>query len=241
MTLHPPRPTVAGRWRVHVDIEQRLVAGRPGIAPEALIATLVNAAVPTAIIDLDRCLGQRHDLTLLSDLAHRWSDTLWLGGRLGGNAADLHHLLDAGAAGLILGSALYRTGTLNHELLDQAIRECPVGRRLIALDVADNHIVANGFTTPIGLPARQLLDDLAEVVEGNTQVLYVDIPASMRRSPPPWTELGVIASVYGSILDLWYAGGLTTWSDIRRLWQTGFSAVVGRAYLTGPLGLPASN
>lgn len=72
---------------------------------------------------------------------------------------------------------------------------------------------------------------------GTHPVLVTDAGAATRRTPPPWNALNRLAARHPRA-DLWYAGGLTTWPDLHRFWHAGWGAVVARAYLTAPRGLP---
>lgn len=233
--LLPDEP--AGAWRVHVDLRHHQVTARPETPPGTLIAHLLNHHVPVAVLDLDRSIDQSPGTALLEQAARRHPGRLWLGGRMAPADPLVSHLLDAGAAGVILGTnGLISDGRMDDAALHALARMRTADQVLVSLDVLDDHLVTDGFTTPTGVPARAALDAVLQATGGRCQVMYVDAGASLRRTRPDWSRIDALADEC-TPARVWYAGGLTSWSDVQRLASAGLSAVVGRAYLAGSLGL----
>ncbi|MFK0154306.1 HisA/HisF-related TIM barrel protein [Streptomyces sp. NPDC090493] len=233
--LLPDQPT--GTWRVHVDLRHHQVTARPGTPPGTLIAHLLHHQVRVAVLDLDRSIDQSPGTALLEQAARHHPGRLWLGGRIAPADPLVSHLLDAGAAGVILGTnGLISDGRMDAAALRALTRLQTASRVLVSLDVLDDHLVTDGFTTPTSIRTRTALDAVLQATGGRCQVMYVDAGASLRRTRPDWSRIDTLA-VDGTPAHIWYAGGLTSWSDVQRLSSTGLSAVVGRAYLAGTLGL----
>ncbi|MEU3174744.1 HisA/HisF-related TIM barrel protein [Streptomyces sp. NPDC007000] len=229
----------AGAWRVHVDLRHHQVTARPDTPPGTLIAHLLHHQVPLAVLDLDRSIDQAPGTALLEQAARRHPGRLWLGGRMAPADPQVSHLLDAGAAGVILGTnGLITDGRMDDAALRALARLRTEGKMLVSLDVLDDHLVTHGFTTPTSVPARVALDAVLQATGGHCQVMYVDAGASLRRTRPDWSRIDTLADDCRPA-HVWYAGGLMSWSDVRRLASAGLSAVVGRAYLAGSLGLPS--
>lgn len=233
--LHPDEP--AGAWRVHVDLRHHQVTARPETPPGTLIAHLLNHHVPVAVLDLDRSIEKSPGTALLEQAARRHPGRLWLGGRMAPADPLVSHLLDAGAAGVILGTnGLISDGRMDDGALRALSRLRTADKVLVSLDVLDDHLVTDGFTTPSNVPAGAALDAVLQATGGRCQVMYVDAGVSLRRTRPDWSRIDALADRCKPAR-VWYAGGLTSWSDVQRLASAGLSAVVGRAYLAGSLGL----
>jgi phosphoribosylformimino-5-aminoimidazole carboxamide ribonucleotide (ProFAR) isomerase len=231
--LLPPRP--GGQWRVNVDIRAGAVTACPGTAPMSVIGELAAAGVPTAVIDIDRSTGHSSSTAFLEQAARRHPGRLWAGGRLG--PADARRLLDAGAAGVIISSSALFTGTGADPAGLRALARFPEpGRLAVAIDILDGHLVTRGFTTPSPVTASEALDTVAQAAAGRCAVLYADVAAATRARPPDWEQAGELAARYRGI-NLWHAGGLSSWAAVTRAWSLGLGAIIGRAYLSGEPGL----
>lgn len=231
----------AGRWRVNVDLRHGQVTAQPGLPPAQLLADLLDDDVPAAVIDLDRSTGTTTSTALLETAVRRHPGRLWAGGRLTPRDAAVSRLLQAGAAGVLLGSTgLFPDGHLNPRTWPDFTTLAGKGQLMLSLDTHNGHIVTDGFTRPTPLLLTDALDALLDATGGLHPLLITDARAAIHRTPPPWQTLDRIAGRHPRAT-LWYAGGLTSWADLQRLWHAGWGAVVGRAYLTAPRGLPDAN
>ncbi|MCX4763634.1 HisA/HisF-related TIM barrel protein [Streptomyces sp. NBC_01275] len=234
--LPDDRPT--GLWRVNVDIRRGDVTARPGEPSDDLLGLLLEQGVPLALIDLDRSIDAVPETTLLERAARRYPGRLWLGGRLTASDPLARRLLDEGAQGLLMGSSgLFREGRVNRTELEALARFPAPERLMVSIDAIDDRVAINGFTTPTTLSVAHALDAVLQATGGRCPVLYTDTAAALRRRPPTWRHVEAIAASNPGC-QFWYAGGLTQWAELRQAWSLGLGAVVGRAYLTPPLGLP---
>lgn len=223
---------------MNVDIRGGTVPARPGASPVSVIDALAAAGVPAALIDLDRSTGATGGTAVLEQAVRCHPGRLWVGGRLGPVGPPTRRLLDAGAAGVIVSSSTLFTATAPDPGGLRALARRPnPGRLAAAIDILDGHLMVHGFTTPAAVTASVALDAVAQAASGRCPVLYTDVGAATRASPPDWEGLGELAARFQGT-ELWYAGGLGSWADVERAWSLGLGAVVGRAYLSGGLGLP---
>ncbi|MFH8802711.1 HisA/HisF-related TIM barrel protein [Streptomyces sp. NPDC017936] len=230
-------PAPSGPWRVNVDIRRGEVTACPGEPVDGLITRLLRRGVPLAVIDLDRSIDAAPETTLLERTARRYPGRVWLGGRLAASDPLTRRLLDQGAAGVLLGSSrLFRDGRIDHAEIKALAGFSAPERVMVSIDVADDHVAVNGFTTRTDLPVAQALDAVLQATGGRCPVLYTDTAAALRHRPPAWRRIEAIAAAHPDGR-FWYAGGLTRWSELRHAWDAGLGAVVGRAYLEPPLGL----
>ncbi|MET9083627.1 HisA/HisF-related TIM barrel protein [Streptomyces sp. NPDC004237] len=225
-------------WRVNVDVRHGTVTSLPVLPPGRLLADLLADNVPTAVIDLDRSTGTSTSTALLETAVRHHPGRLWAGGRLAPRDPAVRRLLDAGAAGVLLGS----TGLLPDGLLDphawpDFTTLANAGQLMLSLDAVDGRIVTDGFTRTTNVALTDALDALLDATGGTQPILITDARAATHRTPPPWQVLDRLAGRHPRA-PLWYAGGLSEWADLTHLWHAGWGAVVGRAYLTAPRGLP---
>jgi phosphoribosylformimino-5-aminoimidazole carboxamide ribonucleotide (ProFAR) isomerase len=237
MTDSLPAHGTAGAWRVNVDVRDGAVLGRPGISLDQLTDELLARNVPLAIIDLDRTIAGAHDSALLERAVRRHPGRLWVGGRLHPDSPVTCGLLDSGAAGVIFGpSSLTTAGQLSQTALTALAKLPDPSRAMISIDVLGERVVASGFNTPTAVTSDDALDAVVQATAGQCAVLYTDAAAALRRQGPNWRKMKLLVASYPAV-PMWYAGGLASWADVIRAWQLGLGAVIGRAYLTAPLGL----
>ena len=110
------------------------------------------------------------------------------------------------------------------------------GRLAAAIDSLDGHLMVHGFTTPAAVTASEALDAVTQAAAGRCPVLYTDVAAATRARPLDGERAGELAGRHRGT-ELRYAGGLDSWAAVERAWSLGLGAVIGRAYLSGGLGL----
>ncbi|MDX3067054.1 hypothetical protein PV518_33600, partial [Streptomyces sp. ND04-05B] len=132
-TAVPAGPT--GHWRVNVDVRHGTVTSLPGLPPGRLLADLLDDDVPTAVIDLDRSTGTSTSTALLETAVRHHPGQLWAGGRLAPRDPAVRRLLDAGAAGVLLGSTgLVPDGRLDPHAWPDFTTLADAGQLMLSLD-----------------------------------------------------------------------------------------------------------
>lgn len=179
------------------------------------------------LIDLDAAKQQGSNDELVRRICSR------LPCRVGGGIRSLaraQQVLDAGATGVIIGSALFTTGAIDAAFaatLEQAIGH---DRLIAAVDGRGGRVVVDGWRSTLDITPAEAIRQL-EPFFGEFLYTHVDREGLMQG-----TDLDTIATLRAATTRrLTAAGGITTADEIRRLDALGVDAVVGMAIYTGRL------
>jgi phosphoribosylformimino-5-aminoimidazole carboxamide ribotide isomerase len=184
------------------------------------------------LIDLDAAKGTGTNEELIARICAR------LPCRVGGGirtAERARRMLDAGAHGVILGSALFAADGVNTAFAEQ-LEEAIGARHLIAaVDSKGGHVVVHGWRTALPLSAVDAVR-LLEPFVGEFLYTHVDREGLMQG-----TDMDAIRAVRAATTRaVTAAGGITTLDEVEYLGSIGVDAVVGMALYTGRMKLPAS-
>ncbi len=185
-----------------------------------------------AVIDIERSEQGHGPLNHLDEAVRRYPDRLWVGGHLA-SPGQMSGLLEAGARGVLVGSSLFADGRVDRAALRNITSSVPPDRLMVAVDSRSGHVVSHGFTKPTSLRVDDAIAAVIDLTGGRCAVLQVETLAA---AGPHLDSLSSLRSRFPE-QELWYAGGLRHWPDVRRVWKLGCGAVVGRHYLNGDLGL----
>jgi phosphoribosylformimino-5-aminoimidazole carboxamide ribotide isomerase len=179
------------------------------------------------VIDLDAAMRKGQNNRLVKHLCMRASRHQGIKIRVGGGIRTTHRaesLLHFGADQIIIGSAVFRQGRINHSFLNKLAAR--VGRKhiLVALDTANGRIVTHGWRKALSLAPTEVMSALEPYCAGFL-CTDVDREGTMSGANLKWfrqlrgaTELEIIA-----------AGGVSTKGEIRKLERIGMDAAVGMA------------
>ena len=140
--------------------------------------------------------------------------------------------LALGASKVILGSALFRDGTVDVDFAERLSDRIGPDRLIAAVDGRGGQVVVDGWRTTLELTPAEAIGRLEEFF-GEFLYTHVDLEGLMRG-----TDMAAIAALR-SVTDraLTAAGGITTREEIAELDAMGVDAVVGMALYTGKLEL----
>jgi phosphoribosylformimino-5-aminoimidazole carboxamide ribotide isomerase len=199
--------------------------------PVAAAAAMVEAgATQLHVVDMDLAFdGEPRNLDVVSAIA-----SLRVQVQAGGGvrtADEVDALLSAGAARVVLGSAVLADEVLARELL--AVH----GPRLIVgIEVAEGGTIRSRGRDPVDLP---LMETLGWLSAARTPMFLVTAVARVGSSIGP--DVGAVKRVVRAGRPVIAAGGIHTVDDLRALRTAGaVGAVVGRAALDGSLDLSAA-
>ncbi len=187
------------------------------------------------VIDLDAAMGSGSNLAIVRRIAPR------LRCRVGGGVRTIdraHHLLEAGAAAVIVGSSLFRGGDVDIAFAESLAAAVGPEHVIAAVDSKRGRVVIKGWTEATPLTAVEAARAL-EPYCGEFLYTHVDHEGLMQG-----TDMEAILAVRGATSRrLTAAGGITTQSEIDELDAQGIDAVVGMAIYTGRLDIapPAAN
>ena len=194
-----------------VDVWVRRFAGYPNVQ----------------LIDLDAAKGAGSNEELVARICGS------LPCRVGGGIRSIERAeatLALGATKVILGSALFRDGSVDVEFAARISEHVGPDRLIAAVDGKGGKVVIHGWRTSLAVTPEEAIAAL-EPFFGEFLYTHVDLEGLMRG-----TDMNAIASLRAATKRaLTAAGGITTRDEIDRLDAIGVDAVVGMALYTGKL------
>jgi phosphoribosylformimino-5-aminoimidazole carboxamide ribotide isomerase len=179
------------------------------------------------LIDLDAAKGAGSNASLVAHICSA------LPCRVGGGIRSIERAeatLALGATKVILGSALFRNGSVDVEFASRLAERVSPERLIAAVDGKGGRVVVNGWRTALGLAPAEAMAML-EPFFSEFLYTHVDLEGLMRG-----TDMDTIASLRAATArGLTAAGGITTHDEIDRLDAMHVDAVVGMALYTGKL------
>ena len=183
------------------------------------------------LIDLDAAKAQGSNDGLVARICAE------LPCRVGGgirSVARAESVLAAGATHAIVGSALFRNGTVNLEFAASLAATIDAGRLIAAVDGKGGQVVIDGWRTSLPITPVEAIAQLQPYFGG---FLYTHVD---REGLLQGTDMSAIAAVrHATHRDVIAAGGITTLEEVDQLHAMGVDAVVGMALYTGRLKMPA--
>lgn len=185
------------------------------------------------IIDLDAAIGTGNNDALVRQLCQRAAQEFGMRVRVGGGIRSVGRavrVIGWGAEKVILGSAVFRNGKVNLQLL-RRLRD-GIGRRrvMLALDTERGCIVVRGWRRRLRLRPEEVVAQL-EPFCSEFLCTYVDREGTLRG-----TNLSWFRSLRGlTRLPITAAGGICSRREVRALSRLGMKAAVGMALYTGKL------
>jgi len=179
------------------------------------------------LIDLDAARRVGDNRSLVKQILDR------LNCQVGGGIRDIEtaqELLNAGARKVIIGSALFTEGRINHDRVRALAEAIPTKALMFALDSRGGRVAIDGWRTQTALTAFDIISELEPYCETflytniDTEGLMVGIPMET-----------VYAIKRATTRHLVVAGGVTEQQEIDRLDAMGIDAVVGMALYSGKI------
>jgi phosphoribosylformimino-5-aminoimidazole carboxamide ribotide isomerase len=181
------------------------------------------------VIDLDAAMGLGDNVAIVRQIAGRLSCRVGGGVRTVGRARDL---LAAGAAQVILGSALFRDGRPDLDFAKEISEAVGRDRVIAAVDSRGGRVVIHGWKTPLSLTPLEAVHALEPYCD---EFLYTHVDTEGLMGG---TNLKAILELRrATSRRLTAAGGISTRAEIDELDRQGVDAVVGMALYTGRLDL----
>jgi phosphoribosylformimino-5-aminoimidazole carboxamide ribotide isomerase len=179
------------------------------------------------LIDLDAAKGEGANDELVHAICAR------LPCRVGGGIRSLERarqILSAGAAGIILGSALFTETGVDLQFASSLASALGPDRLIAAVDSRGGHVVIHGWRTQLAITP---VDAVRQLGPHFGEFLFTVVD---REGLMGGTDLDAIEAVRAATTRrVTAAGGITTQAEIDRLDAIGVDAVVGMAIYTGRL------
>jgi phosphoribosylformimino-5-aminoimidazole carboxamide ribotide isomerase len=175
------------------------------------------------VIDLDAALRHGNNDQWVHALCQRASQRLRVGGGIR-NVARAEKILRWGAEEVIIGTAAFRSGRVNHSFLRRLTESLGRRRITLALDAEKDHIVTSGWRRSLRLRPEDVMSELEPYCSGFL-CTCVD-----REGRMGGTDLGWFRRLRGATqLPITAAGGVRSRQEIRALGRLGMHAAVGMA------------
>ncbi|QUI23852.1 hypothetical protein HZI73_16805 [Vallitalea pronyensis] len=223
------------KWRVNIDISDGKIIGREESDIIKDINMLADNSVPSCLIDIDRSQGRQSQKKLIIDFLQQRPNKFWVGGGVK-SFSEMENLLNKGAKGIIVGSAIFNKDGVNTSYIKELSRSFESELFIISIDFYNEKICTKGFTNKTNISKEIVLEQIYDLCKGNCQIQTVDIASSTKRLQPNWCAIESIREKYPK-LEWWYAGNLMSWQDMIKIMNLSVCPTVGRAYLQGKLGL----
>ena len=179
------------------------------------------------LIDLDAAMGKGSNDELVRALCAQARTTLEMKVRVGGGirtVSSAKKIAAWGASQMVIGSAVFRTGTVNLRFLRQLNREVGRKRIIIALDTLQGRIAIHGWRRRVALQAEKVMAQLEPFCAGFL-CTDVDREGTMTGANLKWFQKLRSATNHPIIA----AGGIRTKREIAALEKIGMDAAVGMA------------
>jgi phosphoribosylformimino-5-aminoimidazole carboxamide ribotide isomerase len=184
------------------------------------------------LIDLDAAKNAGANEQLIATVCAR------LPCRVGGGIRTperAQQLVALNATAVIVGSSLFRNGTVNVDLADRMSKAVGRDRLIAAVDSRSGRVVVDGWRTMLEITPTEAVRALEPYV-GEFLYTHVDREGLMEG-----TDLGAIQDVRNATSRrVTAAGGITTMAEVEFLDSIAVDAVVGMAIYTGRMGLPSA-
>ena len=181
------------------------------------------------LIDLDAAMGSGTNDALVRTVAAQ------LPCRVGGGIRTVdraREVLEYGAAAVIVGSSLFRSGQPDIAFAEALAIAVGPEQVIAAVDSKGGRVVVNGWTEATPLTAVEAVQALEPYC---AEFLYTHVD---REGLLQGTDMEAILAVQGATSRrLTAAGGITTQQEIDQLDAAGIDAVVGMAIYTGRLDI----
>jgi phosphoribosylformimino-5-aminoimidazole carboxamide ribotide isomerase len=135
-----------------------------------------------------------------------------------------------GAERVIVGSAAFKDGRVNHDFLGRLARKIGRRRVMIALDTERGKILVHGWQEKLRLRPEEVIPEL-EKYSAEFLCTYVDAEGTMRGTNLDWFR----ALRRATHLPITAAGGIRSRAEVRALARLKMNAAVGMALYTGKL------
>jgi phosphoribosylformimino-5-aminoimidazole carboxamide ribotide isomerase len=181
------------------------------------------------VIDLDAAMGRGRNGRLVRALCRRAPGKLRVGGGIR-RVAQAEKIIGWGADKVILSSAAFRRGKVNHAFLARLARRVGRDRVTLALDAEKGRIVVRGWRKRLALAPAAVMPELERYCS-EFLCTYVDTEGTLRGTNLAWFRVLRRATR----LPITAAGGIRSRSEVRALARLGMNAAVGMAIYLGRL------
>ncbi|MBJ6360568.1 HisA/HisF-related TIM barrel protein [Paenibacillus sp. GCM10012307] len=232
-SLLPPSHCSLKNWRLNVDFFNGTIINREWDNAVQLTQRLTENNVPICLVDINRSKHNGNNDDILLNFISGKQNYYWVAGGVS-SIERVNQLIEAGAKGVILSSAMYKNNDIDHTFLRSLMISSLAQKVILSVDFNDSQIRTYGFDGTVDLTWDYVLDTVYRI--GPFQIQIVDVKASIYRKKPNLELLNKIRQKYSEKM-FWYAGNIGSWNEAEVLSKIGFHPAVGQSYLRNELGL----
>ncbi len=185
------------------------------------------------VIDLDAALRRGRNDRLVRSLCWKATFQYEMKVRVGGGIrtrARAERVASWGADKVIVGSAAFREGRVDHKFLNGLAKKIGAQRIMLALDTDGGYIVVRGWREKLRLRAEDVIPEL-EPYCSEFLCTYVDAEGTMKGTNLKWYR----ALRRATQLPITAAGGIRSQREVRALERLKMNAAVGMAMYRGKI------
>ncbi|MFB4326346.1 HisA/HisF-related TIM barrel protein [Paenibacillus lautus] len=232
-----PSEDGASSWRLNVDVANSRVISRSTEDLEYFTDKLIRLQIPACLIDLDASKSTLSSFSpVISSVVRNTPNYFGVGGGISSiDQIDKH--LEIGAKYVIISSALFKDSEIDMGFIQDINRHFDADQIIYSIDLFGDALLVKGFTQSIHVAWQKTIHRLNETLTPRAQIQIVDAQASLNNRSVNFRLLETVMHQCNNF-NYWYGGNITNWTQFRKVQELGFSPVMGKAYLTGILGLP---
>jgi phosphoribosylformimino-5-aminoimidazole carboxamide ribotide isomerase len=177
------------------------------------------------LVDLDAAIGTGHNRHLLSQFLTK------LPCQVGGGIRDLstaEEIAALGAKRIVIGSALFADGKIQHELAALFARVITPDKLTFAVDAKQGRVAIHGWRTLTDFTAAQAIRELDQWC-GAFLYTHIETEGMLKGFPAEVIPELQLATSRKLIV----AGGISSMDEVHRLDSMGVDSIVGMAIYTG--------
>jgi phosphoribosylformimino-5-aminoimidazole carboxamide ribotide isomerase len=185
------------------------------------------------VIDLDAAMRRGRNDRLVRSLCWQATFQYQMKVRVGGGirtVARAARIAGWGADKVIVGSAVFRDGRLDHKFLKRIAAKIGRKRVMLALDTSGGFIVVRGWREKLRLLAEDVIPELEEYCS-EFLCTYVDAEGTMKGTNLKWFR----ALRRATNLPITAAGGIRSHREVRALERLKMNAAIGMAMYRGKI------
>ncbi|MCH5261753.1 MAG: hypothetical protein J1F42_02475 [Lachnospiraceae bacterium] len=213
--------------RINIDILNGKCTADETLDIIKTIEDSLDKHMEICIVDLNKSIYGESSNEINTYLLH-YPNRLWVAGGIM-SLSEAETLIQSGAKGVVIGSAIYRDGNVDVDMVKELINQLGKDRVYFSLDYLGENIVVRGFEEMTRIKLANILQ-IFETLKCNVNVILVDVDASKNNATVDFERILRIKREYEHI-SFYYGGNLTDYGQVRRLNNSEIGAILGKNYI----------
>ena len=217
--------TAGYKNRINIDIYNGKCTADDTLDVEVLLEDFLKRSMEICIVDLNKSINSISTNDISTYLS-KYPNKLWVAGGIT-SIDEARTLIERGAKGVVIGSALYNNENVDIEFIDELVNELGADRICFSVDFFKENIVIRGFEETTNIK----LDDILQIlVERRSNVILIDVDASKNKAAVDFERIYNIKRNFPNT-SFFYGGNLADMNQVEQLNNADIGAVLGKNYL----------